>query len=64
MHRWVLPWLPRHQLSHEKINLPRHPIDNLGELDPPGKAHALTSAATIAAPYSVARAAASDRPHP
>src|SRR6478609_786398 len=42
-------------LSHEKINLPRYPNNNLGELDPPGKAHALTSPAAIAAPYSVAR---------
>jgi hypothetical protein len=26
-------------LSHEKIDLPRHPIDNLRELDLAGKAH-------------------------
>src|SRR4051794_15516214 len=50
-------------LSHEKINLPRHPSDNLGELDPPGKAHALISPATIAATYSVAHGA-SNLPHP
>jgi hypothetical protein len=32
-------------LSHEKINLPRHPNDNLRELDPAGKAHRFPPAA-------------------